>query len=160
MLLMTAGARPHVYEDFTPEGAEEASRLFVGSDQAWLGHSLGPGEAIWTDADGVVRWGKSGQGRIMFFPGNIKPWDVADDPFVATHYRHATGRHGLVLGHRRDTWDEARKALAVHRFDGVIAFPAAAERWPAPVDAIAQNRTEVDRLAHMLGFDRLTVCGA
>jgi hypothetical protein len=160
MVLMTAGARPHVYEDFTPEGAEEASRLYVGSDQAWLGHSLGPGEATWTVADGVTRTGVPEMGAIRFYPGHIKPWDVLDDPWVAEHYRMDGDRHGLVLGHRRSVWDEARAAMARCRFDGVIAFPAAAEKWPGHVDAVAESQDQIDRAARMLGFDRLTFCGA
>ncbi|KQX18414.1 MULTISPECIES: hypothetical protein [unclassified Sphingomonas] len=159
MLLMTAGARPHVYDDFSLAGAEEASRLFVGSDQAWLGYALGPGEATWSIADGVTRASDSEMGRIRFYPGHVKPWDELADAWVSEHYRMTGGRHGLVLGQKRAVWDEAREAMARDRFDGVIAYPAAAEKWHGPVDAIVESKAEVATFARMLGFDRLTVCG-
>jgi hypothetical protein len=95
LMLMTAGARPQVYHDFTPEKAEEAGRLFCGSDQAWLAHCLGWGEATWGEADGVVHF-RSGYRagrpvpRIVFFPGSLKPWMVAPaDKYARAHYREA-----------------------------------------------------------------------
>lgn len=94
MMLMTAGARPQVYEDFTPEGAAEAGIRFIGSDQAWLAYRLGWGEARFTDADGACFYPKYNfntkgpEPRVLFFPGKLKPWDVAPIfPFVRKHYR-------------------------------------------------------------------------
>lgn len=159
MMLMTAGCRPHVYEQFSPEGAEEASRLYVGSDQAWLGHILGRGEATWGPRDGVVRWGSAKDGAIMFFPGNVKPWDVTADPWVGENYRLGSNRSALVLGRGRSVWDEAKSAMAEQTFDGVIAFTQTADRWPGRVDAVADNMPHAQSLAKMLGFDTLTLCG-
>lgn len=160
MILMTAGARPHAYEDFTPARAEKASTLFVGSDQAWLGWILGPGEATFTPDEGVVRWGQAKQGSIMFFPGHVKPWDVLGVPWVAEHYRLGTGKSALVLGKRSSVWDEARAAMDEQQFDGVIALAASAARWPGKIDAIADNIPHAEALARMLGFDRVRLCGA
>jgi hypothetical protein len=90
MLLMTAGARPQVYDRFTPEGAAAAGKIFVGSDQAWLCHILGPDEATWTEADGVCwrgRWKRGIDARLVFFIGSPKPWDQLHDRRVRQHYR-------------------------------------------------------------------------
>jgi hypothetical protein len=99
MLMMTAGARPKVYTEFTPERAIEAGKKFVGSDQAWISHILGWGEATWGAEDGVVWWGSSRnyaapEWGLMFFPGTPKPWELLADEWVAQHYR------------RNDEWDD------------------------------------------------------
>lgn len=94
LLLMSAGARPQVYNDFTEKAAAEAGRLFCGSDQAWLMHKLGPNEKVWDDRDGVYWFGGAyrtrrdrAEPRILFFPGSLKPWDVLKiDPFAREHY--------------------------------------------------------------------------
>lgn len=160
MMLLTAGCRPDVYEQFTPTKAEEASRRFVGSDQAWLAYALGKGEATWTAADGVVRWGQSQKGPMMFFPGNVKPWDALGHAWVAEHYRMDSGRSGLVLGNRRTVWDEAKEAVKGRSFDRVVAMPAAAARWPGKVDAVAESMDHAHCLARMLGVSEPVVCGA
>jgi hypothetical protein len=93
MLMMTAGCRPHVYEQFTEAGAVEAGQKFAGSDQAWLAHTLGDGEATWGEADGVYWYGSSYKRaavapRLLFFPGSLKPWTLtAFDKFVGANYR-------------------------------------------------------------------------
>jgi hypothetical protein len=160
MVMMDAGCRPCVYEDFTPEKAEQASRRFVGSDQAWLAYSLGGGEALFKPSDGVVRWGSAHEGPMVFFPGNVKPWHAISHPFVAEHYRLETGRRGLILGGRKNVWQEAEKALEAGPFDSVIAFPQAAQHWPGQVDAVAENIEHAGLLARMLGVEAPVVCGA
>lgn len=96
MMLLKAGARPQVFTDFSVEGATEAGNLYIGSDQAWITHKLGPGEPTWGDEHGVVwhgnRMGKNpADYRVMFFPGYPKAWHVARDdhagPWISTHYR-------------------------------------------------------------------------
>lgn len=96
MLLMTAGARPQVYTEFTPERAVLAGKHFLGSDQAWIGFSLGWGEKTWGERDGAVWFSPRYSGgvpetaRVMFFPGTPKPWQVAGsrplDRWVQRHY--------------------------------------------------------------------------
>ena len=85
MMLMSAGARPQVWEDFdacaSPSLATR-NRQF-GSDQGWISYRLGKGEAIWTE--GVYGWVphlKRGDiklpddARIVFFNGKRdNPWD-------------------------------------------------------------------------------------
>lgn len=94
MLLLTAGARPRVFETFTQAGAIESGQAFCGSDQAWLAHALGPGEATWSEADGVWWFGggykaaRNAHPRVLFFPGAMKPWDAVKlDRFTAENYR-------------------------------------------------------------------------
>jgi hypothetical protein len=95
MQLITAGCRPQVFEDFSQEAALESGRLFCGSDQAWLAHKLGWNEATWGEADGVHWFGpkyrqsaKVSTPRILFFPGSLKPWNIAPvHPFTRDHYR-------------------------------------------------------------------------
>jgi hypothetical protein len=158
MMLMDAGARPHVYERFTPAQAEIASRKFVGSDQAWLAYSLGRGERTWTAEDGVLRWGPAQQGPMLFFPGEVKPWDCLGHDWVRRHYRLDGPRTGIILGARQTVWDEAARAKGP--FDHVIALPPSASQWPHPVDAIAESIEQAKAMAHMMGIDRPVICGA
>jgi hypothetical protein len=95
MMMLRAGCRPQVYEEFTEARAIEAGEQFTGSDQAWLAHILGFGEATWGDTDGVYWYGSRYQrnrpnARLLFFPGALKPWAISGfDPFVRANYRIA-----------------------------------------------------------------------
>jgi hypothetical protein len=96
MMLLKAGCRPEVYEDFDQAGADVSGEAFHGSDQAWLAHKLGWNEATWTEDDGVYWFGrrffsdKRCRPRVLFFPGKMKPWKLAPIriyPFVSDNYR-------------------------------------------------------------------------
>lgn len=96
MIQMTAGCRSRVFTEFHPQRAAEAGRHFVGSDQAWISYALGWVEKTWGPEHGVVWHGSrlnppSEDWRIMFFPGNPKPWEVAGETsaarWIAEHYR-------------------------------------------------------------------------
>lgn len=97
MMLIKAGCRPRVYEDFNEAGARASGEQFVGSDQAWLALKLGPNEKVWAERDGVFWYGPlyksmNPNPRILFFPGKIKPWTIAPiqiDPFTSNNYRIA-----------------------------------------------------------------------
>lgn len=162
MMMLRAGARPQVYARFTPAGAIEAGKRFAGSDQAWLMHCLGPDEATWSAADGVHWWQGQGAfpaGRIVVFPGGVKPWERLDHPEIAKHYRLGAKRRGLILGRGRSVWDEAENALDRGSYDGVIALREPAQHWPGEIDAVADNEAHALKLAAMLGFDEFTFCG-
>lgn len=160
MMLLTAGARAQVYERFTPEGAIEAGQHFVGSDQAWISHVLGPNEKVWDERDGVGWWQPGARLPLLFFPGKTKPWDViGTDSHVAQHYRRDPGRKALILGRARSVWDEAEAALDRERFDGVIAVREAARHWPGEIEAVADSDGHALKLAAMLGFGEWTFCG-
>lgn len=91
LVLLRAGSRPQVYEKFAadPVGVATAARKrFVGSDQAVISHILGPGERTWGPDDGVYYFSprfvrENGGSRcrpprnlcLMFYPGNVKPWN-------------------------------------------------------------------------------------
>lgn len=162
MLMMTAGARPQVYTEFTAEGAKEAGRRFVGSDQAWIAHKLGWGEATWGADEGVHWWLRgrlSGASpRILFFPGSAKP-DAVSHPFVEQHYRGSDPRRCMILGYAPAVWKEAEIALKQQDFDVVIASPEAAAHWPEPVFAVANSDAEAERIAAMHGFETVVFCG-
>jgi hypothetical protein len=95
MMLIRAGCRPQVYESFDQTGADASGDAFLGSDQAWLAHCLGPNEAVWDERDGVHafkpgRWSNKMTPRLLFFPGKRKPWDYAPYkiyPFISNNYR-------------------------------------------------------------------------
>jgi hypothetical protein len=95
MMLIRAGCRPQVFENFDQRGADKSGAKFVGSDQAWLAHCLGWGEATWDESDGVWFFGKrylaevkKAQPRVLFFPGKRKPWELAPVfPFMKRNYR-------------------------------------------------------------------------
>lgn len=165
MLMMTAGARPHVYEQFTPEGAVKAGQRYLGSDQAWISHVLGPGEAVWDAKDGVHAWNSRrnvGKPRITFFLQPEKPWSyvAAGDPFCTEHYRRDTQKgRALILGYAPTVWDDVEEALDRGPFDAVIASPEAAHYWPRQVDAIANDDDQALRIARMMGFEDYVFCG-
>lgn len=101
MILMTAGARPQVWETFDPIESPKASKAagHHGSDQGWLSYCLGPSEAKWTKADGVYSYrndlapnGASilpPNAKIVVFHGNVDPWSPSGQrlPWVQEHYR-------------------------------------------------------------------------
>lgn len=99
MILMDAGARPGVYEDFSQAAAERAARRHLGSDQGWLAYKLGTREAVWSDRDGVrhhtpqirrqmrCRSCAARGLRALFFPGRVKPWDLLHEPAIRDHYQ-------------------------------------------------------------------------
>jgi hypothetical protein len=80
MVLMTAGCRPQVWTEWTPQAARERARLEggPGSDQAWIAAVLGPNEATWGLADGVASYWpdciNAGpcNARVVYFPGSLK----------------------------------------------------------------------------------------
>lgn len=165
LLMMTAGARPQVYTQFTPEGAAAAGREFIGSDQAWISHVLGAVEAVWGATDGVHAWGSRlnvGEPRVTFFLQPEKPWSYVakGDPFCCAHYcRDPHKGRALILGYAPTVWDDAEAALSAERFDTVIASPEAAQHWPQPVDAIAGDDEQAIRIAHMMGYTDYVFCG-
>lgn len=91
MVLMTAGARPQVYTQFTQAGADLASSQMVGSDQAWISHCLGRGEKTIGEDMGVTHYSprfiRQNGGHenfkppkdicMLFFPGNVKAFHGA-----------------------------------------------------------------------------------
>jgi hypothetical protein len=95
LMLIKAGCRPQVFEDFTPEGAEQSGQEFCGSDQAWLAHCLGWNEATWDETDGVFFYARYQRNyerlapKLLFFPGSLKPWHIRSDRFVRNNYRIA-----------------------------------------------------------------------
>jgi hypothetical protein len=85
LILMNAGCRPKVWEDFDPQQSPAIGRRmrYVGSDQAWIGVALGTDEAKFSQADGVYSFrnhvhpkaGKLPQGaRLVSFHGAFDPW--------------------------------------------------------------------------------------
>ncbi|WP_226576542.1 hypothetical protein [Acuticoccus sediminis] len=164
MLLLRAGSRPHVFTSFSPQEATRAGRRFLGSDQAWVAHALGSGEATWTSRDGVC-WRNHGNSdiadadpRVVFFPGDTKPWHF-DDDWTLQHYRGDRGGRCLILGYAPTVWGEVTEALRDGPFDAVIASPEAAEHWPGEVMAVAHCDVEAERIAAQIGFDSVTFCG-
>lgn len=167
MMLLTAGARPQVYETFTPAKAIEAGRRWIGSDQAWITHCL-RGEKTWGPGDGVgwynSRMPAGPPPRLMFFPGSPKPWQLVDqgrEPWVQAHYRsERQARPALLLGYAASVWTDLEAALPRGPFEVVIASPEAAKFWPTPVLAEARDDDHARRLAAMYGFDQVVMCGA
>lgn len=88
MMLMTAGARPHVWDEFDPLRSPRLARAArqFGSDQGWISHRLGPNEATWSTDDGVLAWANHlhhgrdplpDHARVVFFNGKRhNPWDA------------------------------------------------------------------------------------
>ncbi len=168
MMLLTAGARPQVYDRFNAAEAAEAGRKFIGSDQAWISHVLGPNEQTWGSEDGVRWWNRRRREqmpddiRLMFFPGYFKPWQFAEsglDEWVSERYHRSPRGRCLILGYAEGVWEEAAAAIDTGPFDAVIASPEAAEHWPGEILAIANDDGQAERMARMHGFDEVVFCG-
>lgn len=164
MVMMTAGARPAVFESFTPAGARKASERYVGSDQAWISYCLGPGEATFGEREGIIRWERApvfgSCARMFFFAGFPKPSDlVGANELVNLHYRRDRGGRCLILGHAPSVWLEVAQAMQRGRFDAVIASPEAAAHWPGEILAISKSDRHADWLGRVYGFDEVVFCG-
>lgn len=112
MVLLRAGARPDVYDDFDPVESPRVTKAakLLGSDQGWISYKLGPGMPTWGREDGVysfrlmddprlrdrayvdlpTKTDLPDNARIVFFHGRSNPWDqeVQDRyPWVREHWR-------------------------------------------------------------------------
>jgi len=98
IILLNAGARPHLYNKFNPaKHPQKLREIGSGTDQAWVSSQISKtDEAYWTSADGVynastlrditpeIKTELPVDARIVFFPGmaepempeiqNIHPW--------------------------------------------------------------------------------------
>jgi hypothetical protein len=97
--LLTSGARPQVWDTFNPTTSPKIAFQAGarGGDQAWISYVLGPGEAVFTPADGVLSYrrhivpngGRLPAGaRIVNFHGPVDPWSRAAQrlDWVRAHY--------------------------------------------------------------------------
>lgn len=92
MLLMTAGARSQVWDDFDPDHSPASAKAAAqfGSDQGWISYKLGPNEKRWTVDDGVYCYRRHiyprrplpENARIVFFNGKN---DDPADPLCQQH---------------------------------------------------------------------------
>lgn len=100
MWLLRTGTRAKVWETFDPKTSPQAAFAAgrFGSDQGWLSHCLGKGEAMWTTADGVYSYNVHlrrppvplpENARIVMFHGSSDPWgqEAQRLPWVREHWR-------------------------------------------------------------------------
>ncbi len=114
MQLLTAGARPFLYDDFDPNTTPQwLNRRFGGAEQCWISERLNtrypePGwdwdEPYWTEEDGVYGAGRLFGGnldngittdlpdnaKIVFTPGDrvpSQPHVQEKHPWIKEHYR-------------------------------------------------------------------------
>jgi len=100
MWMMTAGARASVWEQFRGAESVHKARQYLGTDQGWMRHILGPDEPGWDIQDGVYGWPQLRDNynyrnspppgaKIVFFYGKQKPWEIApiDQP-ICQHCGH------------------------------------------------------------------------
>lgn len=158
MMLLTAGSRPQVYDEFTPEGAAAAGELFVGSDQAWISHILGPNEQRWSIEDGLAWYGRTRTKNpsLMFFPCPVKPWEVApfgSKPWITEHYRRSPQGKALILGYEDNLWTDVDRALSEGSYNAVISSPEAAEYWPGEILSVVRTNDEAALVARMHGLE-------
>lgn len=97
MVMMDAGARQRVFDEFDPDVSPAASQRdgLRGSDQAWIPHVLGPGEATWGPEHGVYHYMhhlRSGRlplpadARLVQMYARDMPWE-STVPWVREHWR-------------------------------------------------------------------------
>src|ERR1700742_3284952 len=89
MIMMTAGCRTQVWEDFDPVKSPMLAKAAgqFGSDQGIISHKLGPNEAKWSRFDGVYSFRihirnlrnlePPDGARIVMFHGHLDPWSPA-----------------------------------------------------------------------------------
>lgn len=100
MVLMSAGARRQVWDDFDPVRSPSVAKAAgqYGSDQAWISYRLGRGEAMWSTQDGVYSYAlhvrPSGgelprDARLVVFHGSTDPWmpEAQQHDWVRAHWR-------------------------------------------------------------------------
>lgn len=101
MMLISAGARPQLWNDFDPKRSPDESlqARAWGSDQGWISYKLGGREAKWNKADGVYSFRNDLQSsprsvlpsnaKVIVFHGRIDPWshEVNDCKWVREFYR-------------------------------------------------------------------------
>lgn len=98
MMLLTAGARPQVWNDFDPKRSPLIANAagFRGSDQAWMSYKI-KRAPTWSTADGVYSYRKDiepkggalpADARIVMAHGDHDPWGsrMRGLPWVQTHY--------------------------------------------------------------------------
>lgn len=85
LIMMTAGSRKQVWEDFHPEKSLEIldrlrnEKNLVGSDQAWIQVNLGENESMFTENDGIYDYSflpdkkLPENAKMIFFPGKVDP---------------------------------------------------------------------------------------
>lgn len=99
LVLMTAGARPQVWETFDPIQSPRLSQAagHHGSDQGWVSYCLGKGEATWGPGDGVYSFRNHvvpkgsrppENAKLVIFHGNVDPWSPEAQrlDWVRRHY--------------------------------------------------------------------------
>jgi len=93
IIMMNAGAREEIWKDFDPKVTPNLIQLrkdrieLVGSDQAWIAHRLGPGEARFTKQDGVYDYRKLNNRKVLPDNAAIVMFAGRRDPL--TEYRNA-----------------------------------------------------------------------
>lgn len=169
MMMIRAGARPQVYLDFNEENAIKSGQKYVGSDQAWISFCLGPNEKTWSLEDGVCWWGNQYNPlipklRIMFFPGQIKPWEAViykTDKWITENYKgNRKEKTCLILGYNKSVWSELSEALEEDSFDNCIICPEVKSHWPFSYLDIASSDEQAITLAKMHGYSQVVFCGA
>ena len=160
LVMMDAGARPQVYNEFSIENAIASGQKYTGSDQAWIAYCLGTGEATWSFEDGICWWGSQyntdiPEKKIMFFPGIIKPWEVivlGVDKWCIEHYRGDKEGKCLILGYGKNVWKELESNLDSGPFDNYIISPEVSKHWPNGYIEVAANDKQAVLLSQMHGY--------
>lgn len=94
MFMMDAGARESVWKEFDPDSTPAILRAddqVIGSDQAWIRHHLGKGEARWANDDGVYEARQVGNAlpqnaRLILFAGKRDP-SLYPYQWVRSHWK-------------------------------------------------------------------------
>jgi hypothetical protein len=129
MVLMTAGARRRVWDDFDPSSSPGKAKRAgqFGSDQAWISYRLGGGEAKWTTRDGVYSYRNHlrttqalpGDCRIVMFHGLYDPWHphAQAKAWVREHYVGETDVASVNLSRRLAVLTDGETVPVTQMFD-------------------------------------------
>lgn len=90
---MKVGARPQVWDEFTGSESREAAKRFIGTDQAWIGHCLGPDEKTFGREEGIYSYKKHVRDLrkipknccMVVFHGNVDP-STEEKDWIKEHW--------------------------------------------------------------------------
>lgn len=170
LMMIKAGSRPQVYTDFNYENAVASGQKYVGSDQAWIAYCLGVGEKTWSFEDGICWYGSQYNrlidvNRIMFYPGQMKPWEISINrlnKWVMDNYVGDKGdKECLILGYSKNVWKELEEVIdkRTTAFDNYIISPEVEKYWTLGYMDKAADDAHAIALAKMYGYKNITFVG-
>lgn len=126
-----------------------------------LYHNLHPQPSTQRQDVKVYKWTEPGLRQDVLSIGDQAATDPACKRWLAARFPDPSiyefsGRC-LILGHGPTLWQDLSEQWG--DFGAVIASPEAAQHWPGPILAVANDDKHARMIAESYGFDDLALCG-